>query len=116
MENKKTCIHSSKIDIKQDYVKLYYNQSELPNVPLILGLGVSSILLNLIFIGVFVGIIGLSYANKSRNKYNKNPYKYIGYAGLKAGRLLNIIGIALGGISMLFFFIYSQDIIAYFKK
>lgn len=75
---------------------------KLPNSTLILVLGIISIICSCCcsIIGSIIGLIGLLVANSSIKTYNENPEMYIDYNTVKTGRILNIVGIVLGIISI----------------
>ena len=70
----------------------------LPNSTAVLVLGICSIVFGCFFIGLILGIIGLSLAKKGRKMYSDNPSLYEGYGALNAGWIMSIIGIILGGL------------------
>ncbi len=79
-------------------------KQKLPNSTTVLVLGIVSILTSCcctVIIGGIPAIIGLVLAKKSNTLYNANPELYDGYNNLKTGRILNIIGLALGVITLL---------------
>jgi|SRR5690606_30496156 uncharacterized membrane protein len=80
-------------------------KQKLPNSTAVLVLGIVSILTSCcctVIIGAIPAIIGLILAKKDTNLYNSNPDLYEGYNNLKTGKILNIIGIVLGIIMMLY--------------
>lgn len=80
-------------------------KQKLPNVTAVIVLGIVSILASCcctVIVGAIPGIIGLVLAKKDANLYNSNPDLYEGYNNLKTGKILNIIGIALGVITLLY--------------
>jgi|SRR5690554_503362 len=79
-------------------------KQKLPNSTAVLVLGIVSILSSCcctIIVGGIPAIIGLVLAKKDTALYNSNPELYEGYNNLKTGRILNIIGLALGVISLI---------------
>lgn len=76
---------------------------KLPNSTAILVLGIFSILLSCCctIIGSIIGVIGLVMANKAISVYQENPRLYTDYSNVKTGRILNIIGIVLGILNLL---------------
>jgi hypothetical protein len=76
---------------------------QLPNSATVLVLGILSILISCFFIGLILGIIGLVLSKEGRTAYSNDPDKFSGYGVLNAGRVLCIIGIILGGISLFYF-------------
>jgi hypothetical protein len=72
------------------------NQKQpLPNSAATLVLGILSIVL-----GLVLGIIGLVISKDSKTLYFQYPDKYTGYNNLNAGRVMCIIGIVLGGVTI----------------
>ncbi len=74
----------------------------LPNASATLVLGILSIVLGCGIIGLVLGIIGLVISKEGKELYAKEPDKYSGYGSLNAGRILSIIGIVLGGLSLIY--------------
>ena len=80
-------------------------RQKLPNSTAVLVLGIVSIIASCcctVVIGAIPAIIGLVLAKKDTNLYNSNPDLYEGYNNLKTGKILNIIGIVLGVITLLY--------------
>ena len=73
---------------------------KLPNATAVLVLGICSILFGCVLVGFICGIVGLALAKTPMNLYRQNPQKYINYGALNAGRILSIIGVILGAISI----------------
>lgn len=73
-------------------------KQHLPNSTAVLVLGICSIVFGCFFIGLILGIIGISMSSKGRKLYKANPDLYEGNGMLNAGWLMSIIGIALGGL------------------
>ena len=87
-------------------------KQKLPNSTAVIVLGIVSIITSCcctIIIGGIPAIIGLVLAKKDTALYNANPELYEGYNNLKTGRILNIIGLILGAITLLYtiYSIYS---------
>ncbi len=80
-------------------------KQQLPNAAAALVLGILSVLLGCLFLGLILGIIGLVISSKDKKMYDKNPQAYEGYGSLNAGRILSIIGTVLGGLSVLYYVI-----------
>ena len=78
------------------------NQQPLQNAVATLVLGICSIIFGCFFVGLICGIIALAISGKSKHLYIQNPSQYSGYGMLNAGRILSIIGIVLGGITVLY--------------
>ncbi|MFN5317889.1 MAG: CCC motif membrane protein [Bacteroidia bacterium] len=75
----------------------------LPNSTAVLVLGILSIVFGCFFVGLILGIIGLSLGGKSRKLYHANPDLYTGYGALNAGWIMSIIGTVLAGLYVLYF-------------
>lgn len=80
----------------------------LPNSTAVLVLGIASIVLNccIPFVGIICGIIALVLAQKDFKLYNSSPESYdqASFKNLNAGRITGIIGLAIGGLYIIFFF------------
>lgn len=81
------------------------NKQELPNSTATLVLGICSLVFGCFFVGIILGIIGLAISGKSKKLYLQNPNNYNGYGALNAGRIMSIIGVVLGAITILFYII-----------
>jgi hypothetical protein len=75
-------------------------KQQLPNASASLILGILSIVSGCFSLGLVLGIIGLAISVKDKRMYDENPQAYTGYGNLNAGRILSIIGIVLGGLSI----------------
>ncbi|MFD2909436.1 CCC motif membrane protein [Flavobacterium ardleyense] len=77
---------------------------KLPNATAVLILGILSILTCCCYgiISIVLGVIGIVLANKDVKLYTANPKLYVNYNNLKIGKVLNIIGIVLGAIYLIF--------------
>lgn len=73
-------------------------KQQLPNSTAALVLGICSIVFGCFFVGLILGIIGLSISSKGRKMYRENPELYEGYGTLNAGYIMSIIGTVLGGL------------------
>ena len=80
-------------------------KQSLPNSTAVLVLGICSIIFGCFFVGLILGIIGVTMSSKGRKMYMDNPELYEGYGTLNAGRILSIIGIVLGGLYTIYWFI-----------
>ena len=70
---------------------------KLPNATAVLILGIVSILTCCCYgLGLILGIAGLVVAKKDVALYKEHPSYYTNYSNLNIGRVLCIIGIALG--------------------
>ena len=76
-------------------------QQKAPNSVASLVLGILSLLSGCYGVGLILGIIGAVLAGNGLKAYNANPGMYTGEGMLKAGKILSIIGIVFGGISLL---------------
>lgn len=73
---------------------------KLPNATAVLILGICSIVFGCFFVGLICGIIGLALAKKPMQMYLQNPQKYMNYGALNAGRIMSIIGVIFGALSV----------------
>ena len=74
----------------------------LPNASAVLVLGILSVISSCFILGFILGIVGLILAKEGRLAYLKDPDRYSGYGTLNAGRVLSIIGVVLGGITLFY--------------
>lgn len=75
----------------------------LPNSTLILVLGILSIVGCCCYgIGIILAITTLVLAKKATTLYNENQELYLGFQNVKTGKILAIIGIALGAIYLIY--------------
>lgn len=81
------------------------NKKTLPNSTATLVLGICSIVFGCLFVGLILGIIGLSISGTSKRLYLQNPNEYVGYGALNAGRVMSIIGIVLGSLTVLYWLV-----------
>jgi len=77
----------------------------LPNSTVVLVLGICSILFGCFFVGLVLGIIGISLSSNGRRMYRENPDLYEGYGALNAGWIMSIIGTILGGLYIFYWII-----------
>ena len=73
---------------------------KLPNATAVLILGICSIVFGCFFVGLICGIIGLALAKKPMQMYLQNPQRYMNYGALNAGRIMSIIGVIFGALSV----------------
>ena len=78
---------------------------KLPNATAVLILGICSIVFGCFFVGLICGIIGLALAKRPVQMYLQNPQRYMNYGALNAGRILSIIGVILGALSIVWLLI-----------
>ena len=85
-------------------------KQKLPNSTAALVLGILSIVLSCCcsIFGSILGVIGLVLANKATTVYNENPSQYDGFNNVKTGKILSIIGIVLGILSLVWTFVQIQ--------
>ncbi|UOU96822.1 hypothetical protein MUU74_09975 [Chryseobacterium daecheongense] len=79
---------------------------KLPNATTVLILGIVAILGSCCcngIIGVICGLIGMNLYNKDNTLYLANPGQYTDYNNLKTGRILCIIGLVIGVLSLIWF-------------
>lgn len=82
------------------------NKEKLPHSQSALVLGILSIITACCcwgIIGIILGLIGLSNANKAIKIHNENPDLYDGINNANTGRITAIIGIVIGSIAVLAF-------------
>lgn len=77
----------------------------LPNATAVLIMGICSIVFGCFFVGLILGIIGISMSSKGRKMYKENPSLYEGYGQLNAGYIMSIIGTALSGLYIIYWLI-----------
>jgi hypothetical protein len=77
----------------------------LPNATAVLVLGICSIVFGCLFVGLILGIIGLSLGSKGKKLYRENPEAYDGYGSLNAGYIMSIIGTIFGGLYVLYYLV-----------
>lgn len=76
-------------------------QKNAPNAVAALILGILSIVCGCFFVGLIFGIIGVVLASNGMKAYAMDPTAYKNVGMLNTGKVLSIIGIALGGISLI---------------
>jgi len=77
----------------------------LPNSTVVLVLGICSIVFSCFFVGLVLGIIGISMSSKGRKMHRDNPELYDGYGALNAGWIMSIIGTVIGGLYIFYWVI-----------
>lgn len=80
------------------------NQQKLPNAQTVLILGIVAIIGTCCcngIVGVICGLIGMNLYNKDNQLYQQNPELYLDYNNLSTGRILCIIGLAIGVLSVI---------------
>lgn len=80
-------------------------KQSLPNSTVVLVLGICSIVFGCFFIGLVLGIIGISLSSKGRRMYRENPELYEGNGTLTAGFVMSIIGTVLGGLYTMYWLV-----------
>ena len=77
-------------------------KTPLPNATAVLVLGICSIVFSCFFVGMVLGIIGLTMASKGRKMNSENPELYEGYGALNAGWIMSLIGTILGALYVIY--------------
>jgi hypothetical protein len=77
----------------------------LPNSTATLVMGILSIVFSCFFVGLILGIIGLSISGKGRKMYRENPSGFDGYGALNAGYIMSLIGTILGGLYIVYYIV-----------
>ncbi len=80
-------------------------KTPLPNATAVLVLGICSIVFSCFFVGMVLGIIGLTMASKGRKMNSENPELYEGYGALNAGWIMSLIGTILGALYVIYWII-----------
>lgn len=78
---------------------------KLPNATTVLVLGIVAILGSCCcngIVGVICGLIGMNLYKKDNALYQLNPSQYSDYDNLKVGRILCIIGLIIGILSLVY--------------
>lgn len=70
----------------------------LPNATATLVLGICSIVMGCVYVGLILGIVGLAISAAGNRLYRSAPDEWSGYGMLNAGRILSIIGIVFSSI------------------
>lgn len=86
-------------------------QEKLPNVSIIIGLSIASILLCWCYgvVGLILSIIGIILAASSTKKYKENPEMYSNVNGLKTAKVLAIVSLIMNLIVIgLVIWLFSQ--------
>lgn len=77
--------------------------TKLPNATVSLVLGIIAIVCCCSgFIGIVCGIIGLILANKDMKLYQANPQQYTGIETVNTARILNIIGLVISILNLVY--------------
>ncbi len=84
---------------------LFESKTTLPNATAVLVLGICSIVFSCFFVGLILGIIGITMSSKGRQLYKASPSAYEGYGQLNAGFIMSIIGTCLGGLYVVYWII-----------
>jgi len=80
-------------------------KQKLPNAVTVLVLGICSLVFGCFFVGLILGIIGISLGKKSKKIHEANLDAYEGYGMLNAGYIMSIIGTVVGGIYCIYWLI-----------
>ncbi|MCI3936935.1 DUF4190 domain-containing protein [Chryseobacterium aahli] len=78
---------------------------KLPNAQTVLILGIVSIVGTCCctgLVGIICGLIGLNKYKSDKLLYDQNPSEYSDFSNLNTGRILCIIGLALGAIQLIY--------------
>lgn len=78
---------------------------KLPNAQTVLILGIVSIVGTCCctgLVGIICGLIGLNKYKSDKLLYDQNPSEYSDFSNLSTGRILCIIGLALGAIQLIY--------------
>jgi hypothetical protein len=78
----------------------------------VLVLGICSVVLGCILVGLVLGIIGLVLAKKSRALYREHPDWYDDFGSLQAGFVLSIVGVCIGGLALIYYIFVFALVIA----
>ena len=80
------------------------HEQKLPNVTLILILGIASIVLCWCYgvLGLILSVVALVLAASSKKAYLQSPEDYADYGTLKTAKIIAIVGLVLNIIFMLF--------------
>jgi hypothetical protein len=84
-------------------VQMPFRRKPVPNATTILVMGICSVVLGCFGVGLVMGIIGLVMSKKSKAIYRENPELYDDYGNVQAGFILSIIGICIGGLSVIYY-------------
>ena len=80
-------------------------KQSLPNSTATLVMGILSIVFSCFFVGLILGIIGLSISGKGRKMYRENTSGFDGYGALNAGYIMSLIGTILGGLYIVYYIV-----------
>ncbi|MBN2347434.1 MAG: hypothetical protein JXJ22_01270 [Bacteroidales bacterium] len=80
-------------------------KQQLPNATATLVLGILSLVFGCILAGLILGIVGLAISKRGKVLHEQEPDKYLGWGSLNAGRIMSIIGIVLGGLTLLYYIV-----------
>ena len=90
-------------------------QENAPYAVASLVLGILSLVIGCLGVGLVLGIVGLVLGSKGTKAYNAQPGRYKGEGMLKAGKIMSIIGIVLGGIAVLVMLVSGAGALAMFE-
>ena len=88
---------------------------QIPNGTTVLVLGLCSIVFSCVFVGLVLGIIGVVLGNKAKSIYRESPDKYDGFQSLNAGWIMSIIGLCIGAIYSIYYFLVGAAIFSIFS-
>lgn len=89
-------------------------QQKLPNVTVILVLGIASIFLCWCYgiLGLILSVVALVLAGSSKKSYLQSPEDYSDYGSLKTAKVIAIIGLILN-VLFLFFIIWMISVLGW---
>lgn len=90
-------------------------QQNAPYAVATLVLGILSLTTGCLGAGLICGIIGAVLGSKGFAAYNVNPSLYKGKGMLQAGKIMSIIGIVFGALSLIWLIIAAAAGLAYFE-
>ncbi len=91
------------------------DQQKLPNATTVLVLGIIAIVTSCCYgvPGIVTSLISLALYKKDNARYKKNPGLYSNYSNLKTGMILNVIGLVLGVIFLVYYFYILNNVIGW---
>jgi hypothetical protein len=86
-------------------------KQKLPNSTTILILGICSLVFDVVFVGILLGIIGIVMASKPRKLYKQDSDLYSGYKSLDLGYTLSVTAVILG-VLWAFFVVWAISVMS----
>lgn len=89
------------------------NEQKLPNAQTVLILGIISVVGTCCctgLIGIICGLIGLNKYKGDKLLYDQNPSAYSDFNNLSTGRILCIIGLALGSLQVIYMIVMLSTV------